>query len=167
MIRPCTDSDIPAIFEIVNDAAQAYKGVIPADRWHEPYMPLDELQREIADGVEFWGYEEQRRAAGRDGHPGQGRRVPDPPCLRSPRSATGRHRHAIAQASRVGHEEADPDRHLGRRRVGGRFLPAQRLPAPAGGGEEPPVADLLADSPAAGRDLGGAGRRQMGGRDSP
>ena len=58
MIRPCTDSDIPAIFEIVNDAAQAYKGVIPADRWHDPYMPLDELQHEIADGVEFWGYEE-------------------------------------------------------------------------------------------------------------
>jgi len=58
MIRPCTDTDIPAIFEIVNDAAQAYKGVIPEDRWHDPYMPLEELQHEIAAGVEFWGCED-------------------------------------------------------------------------------------------------------------
>jgi len=57
MIRRCTENDIPAMFAIVNDAAQAYKGVIPADRWHEPYMPMDELRQEIADGVEFWGYE--------------------------------------------------------------------------------------------------------------
>jgi GNAT superfamily N-acetyltransferase len=57
MIRRCTEADVAALFEIINDAAQAYKGVIPADRWHEPYMPRDELQREIADGVEFWGEE--------------------------------------------------------------------------------------------------------------
>jgi len=57
MIRRCTDADILELFEIINDAAQAYRGVIPADRWHEPYMPLEELQREIADGVEFWGEE--------------------------------------------------------------------------------------------------------------
>ena len=57
MIRRCTEADTPAVQEIINDAAQAYKGVIPADRWHEPYMPLDALQREIADGVEFWGEE--------------------------------------------------------------------------------------------------------------
>jgi N-acetylglutamate synthase-like GNAT family acetyltransferase len=64
MIRKCTDSDIPAIFEIVNDAAQAYKGVIPADRWHDPYMPPNELQSEIADGVEFWGCEESGNLLG-------------------------------------------------------------------------------------------------------
>jgi len=57
MIRPCGEADMPALYEIINDAAQAYKGVIPADRWHEPYMPRDELEREIADGVEFWGEE--------------------------------------------------------------------------------------------------------------
>jgi len=57
MIRRCTDADTPAVQEIINDAAQAYKGVIPVDRWHEPYMALDALQREIADGVEFWGDE--------------------------------------------------------------------------------------------------------------
>ena len=43
---------------IVNDAAQAYRGVIPADRWREPYMPADELEKEIADGVVFWVAEE-------------------------------------------------------------------------------------------------------------
>jgi N-acetylglutamate synthase-like GNAT family acetyltransferase len=64
MIRPCTASDVPDIFTIVNDAAQAYQGVIPADRWHEPYMPLEELQDEIAAGVKFWGYEEDRRLVG-------------------------------------------------------------------------------------------------------
>ncbi|MFL5293894.1 MAG: GNAT family N-acetyltransferase [Myxococcales bacterium] len=57
MIRPCSAADLPTIFAIVNDAAEAYRGVIPADRWHEPYMPLDELGREIRDGVAFWGYE--------------------------------------------------------------------------------------------------------------
>jgi N-acetylglutamate synthase-like GNAT family acetyltransferase len=64
MIRPCTNSDIPEIFAIVNDAAQAYKGVIPPDRWHEPYMPLAELQAEIAAGVTFWGCEDGGRLIG-------------------------------------------------------------------------------------------------------
>src|SRR5215468_6663614 len=56
-IRRCSDADLTGIFEIVNAAAGAYRGVIPADRWHEPYMPLDELDREIASGVVFWGHE--------------------------------------------------------------------------------------------------------------
>ena len=45
------------MYTIVNDAAQAYRGVIPEDRWKEPYMPAEELAHEIADGVVFWGYE--------------------------------------------------------------------------------------------------------------
>lgn len=44
-----------AICDVINDAAEAYRGVIPADRWHEPYMALQELRAEIAAGVEFWG----------------------------------------------------------------------------------------------------------------
>ena len=55
MIRECKESDFNRIFEIINDAAQAYKGVIPADRWHEPYMPFEELMKEIENGVVFWG----------------------------------------------------------------------------------------------------------------
>ena len=58
MIRPCDASDFSAIHEIVNDAAQAYRGVIPEDRWHEPYMSEDELRRETEAGVTFWGWEE-------------------------------------------------------------------------------------------------------------
>ncbi len=59
MIRRCDEGDVPSIYEIVNDAAGAYKGVIPADRWHEPYMPMDELLGQIAEGVVFHGYEEE------------------------------------------------------------------------------------------------------------
>ena len=58
MLRRAASSDTPAIFSIVNAAAQAYRGVIPADRWHEPYMPREELDGEIAKGVEFWVAEE-------------------------------------------------------------------------------------------------------------
>ena len=57
-IRPCRDDERDAIGAIVNAAAEAYRGVIPADRWHEPYMPRGELDEEIARGVAFWGYEQ-------------------------------------------------------------------------------------------------------------
>jgi N-acetylglutamate synthase-like GNAT family acetyltransferase len=52
-IRPVHERDRAAILAIVNDAARAYRGVIPADRWHEPYMDAAELDREVADGVAF------------------------------------------------------------------------------------------------------------------
>jgi len=58
MIRRCQDSDFDTIYATVNDAATAYKGVIPADRWHEPYMPKSELRAAIDSGVEFWGFEQ-------------------------------------------------------------------------------------------------------------
>jgi GNAT superfamily N-acetyltransferase len=56
-IRPCRDDECAAILAIVNAAAEAYRGVIPSDRWHEPYMDSRELDGEISDGVAFWGYE--------------------------------------------------------------------------------------------------------------
>lgn len=58
MIRPCHPSDFEQLYAIINDAAQAYNGVIPADCWHDPYMIRAELQRELAAGVQFWGYEQ-------------------------------------------------------------------------------------------------------------
>ncbi|MGE5800516.1 MAG: GNAT family N-acetyltransferase, partial [Syntrophaceae bacterium] len=64
MIRPCSAVDVPVIFEIINDAAGAYRGVIPADCRAEPYMSWEELRREIEDGVQFWGVEEQGRLVG-------------------------------------------------------------------------------------------------------
>ena len=56
-IRLCRAAERDDIYRIVNEAAQAYRESIPPDRWHEPYMPMEELEREIADGVAFWGYE--------------------------------------------------------------------------------------------------------------
>jgi GNAT superfamily N-acetyltransferase len=64
MIRKCDDTDFETIYEIVNDGAQAYKGVIPADRLKEPYMGRDALRHEIDAGVEFWGYEEAGEVLG-------------------------------------------------------------------------------------------------------
>lgn len=58
-LRLCKETDLEAICSIINDGAQAYRGAIPADCLHDPYMPLEELQAEIADGVQFWGYEDQ------------------------------------------------------------------------------------------------------------
>ena len=64
VIRRCDDGDFDPIWAVINDGAQAYKGIIPADRWTEPYMSREKLRDEIADGVEFWGYEEDGTLAG-------------------------------------------------------------------------------------------------------
>jgi GNAT superfamily N-acetyltransferase len=58
MIRRCVASDFPVIESIVNEAAQAYRGAIPSDCWHEPYMTASALAAEIAACVEFWGWED-------------------------------------------------------------------------------------------------------------
>jgi len=63
-VREVRPDERAALLAIVNDAAQAYRGVIPADRWHEPYMPLEELDAEIAAGVVFWGAEDDGRLLG-------------------------------------------------------------------------------------------------------
>ena len=64
LIRESTIADFEAILAIINDAAQAYRGIIPHDRWHDPYMPADALAREIADGVTFWVVEVEGRLLG-------------------------------------------------------------------------------------------------------
>jgi GNAT superfamily N-acetyltransferase len=56
-MRLCRDDERPAIVAIINAAAEAYRGVIPDDRWHDPYMPLEALLGDIEAGVTFWGYE--------------------------------------------------------------------------------------------------------------
>lgn len=55
MICKLSGSDFEAILNVVYEAAQAYRGIIPADRWKEPYMPAEELREEITEGVEFYG----------------------------------------------------------------------------------------------------------------
>src|SRR5262249_34998755 len=64
MIRKGTDEDFNAIFTIINDAAIAYKGVIPPDRWHEPYMTKEELKAQIEDGVQFSCYVDNHEILG-------------------------------------------------------------------------------------------------------
>ena len=64
MIRECVEHDFELISEIINDAAQAYRGIIPPDRWHEPYMLRPELREETSAGVAFLGYEKDGELAG-------------------------------------------------------------------------------------------------------
>jgi len=63
VIRPCDERDLGAIYAIVNEAARAYDGVIPTDRYHQPYMPLAELRREAAR-MTFFGWEEDGQLTG-------------------------------------------------------------------------------------------------------
>lgn len=64
MILKCEDEDFNEIYSIINDAAIAYKGIIPEDRWHEPYMSIEELKRQINEGVQFWKYVDDKEILG-------------------------------------------------------------------------------------------------------
>ena len=64
MIRRLLERDLNSMLEVVNDAAQVYKGVIPDDRWKEPYMSAKELREEIDSGVDFFGLQEEGRIIG-------------------------------------------------------------------------------------------------------
>jgi len=64
MIRKATAEDFEEIFNIINDAAIAYKDVIPSDQWHEPYMTREELQSQIEEGVRFSCYMENNEIVG-------------------------------------------------------------------------------------------------------
>lgn len=64
MIRKCLESELETIYEIINDSAMAYKDRIPADRWKEPYMPMDELKEQIRDGVVFYCFEDEGHLLG-------------------------------------------------------------------------------------------------------
>ena len=94
MIRRCDESDLPVLFAIINDAASAYKGVIPADRWHEPYMPMGQLTAELRDGVRFWGYEEAGALVGVMGIQERG----DVDLIRHAYVATARRKAGIGRA---------------------------------------------------------------------
>lgn len=63
-VRVCSSSETGEVLAIINAAAEAYRGVIPADRWHEPYMSADELAAELADGVTFSGWQVKDRLVG-------------------------------------------------------------------------------------------------------
>ena len=64
MIREATEKDFDEIYNVINDAAIAYKGIIPADRWHEPYMTKEELKTQIEEGVRFSCYVDDNKIIG-------------------------------------------------------------------------------------------------------
>ena len=64
MIRKLLRTDFDAMLSVINDGAQAYKGIIPADRWKDPYMSADELEEELKAGVTFFGWEENETLVG-------------------------------------------------------------------------------------------------------
>jgi GNAT superfamily N-acetyltransferase len=64
MIEQCTATDFTVIYEIINDGAQAYRGNIPEDRWHDPYMTEAELQEQLNEGVQFWKHIEDGMITG-------------------------------------------------------------------------------------------------------
>jgi N-acetylglutamate synthase-like GNAT family acetyltransferase len=64
MITKCNENDFNEIYEIINDASIAYKGIIPVDRWHEPYMPKEELEKQIGEAVEFWKFMKDEKTLG-------------------------------------------------------------------------------------------------------
>jgi GNAT superfamily N-acetyltransferase len=93
-IAPCSDADLPQIFEIINESARAYKGVIPEDRWHEPYMPMAELEGEIAKGIRFFGARMDGKLMGVMGT----QDVKDVTLIRHAYVRTASRRHGIGQA---------------------------------------------------------------------
>jgi GNAT superfamily N-acetyltransferase len=64
MIRSCRESELEQALAVINDAAEAYHGVIPEDCWHEPYLDPKELEREVRAGVEFSCFLEEGRMEG-------------------------------------------------------------------------------------------------------
>lgn len=64
MIRPVHPFEFDDVLNIINEAAEAYKGIIPQDRWKDPYMPPEELKKEIKSGVKFFGYEQEQKLIG-------------------------------------------------------------------------------------------------------
>ncbi len=64
MICKLSSAEFDSILNVVNNAAQAYRGVIPEDRWKEPYMSTEELREEMENGVQFYGWTENNVLAG-------------------------------------------------------------------------------------------------------
>jgi len=93
VIRLCRDGDLPRVYDIINDAATAYKAAIPGDCWHEPYMPVEELRLEAA-AMSFYGLEEGSRLVGVVGY----QPVRDVSLVRHLYVETGRQRCGVGSA---------------------------------------------------------------------
>ena len=127
MIRRCDPRDFESIWAIINDGAQAYKGIIPADRWTDPTCPAKKLQHEIDDGVIFWGYEDAGTLVAVMGI----QQVQDVTLIRHAYVRTTSQKQGIG-ALLLSHlrehgQQSRLDRHLGRCSLGDPFLRTIRL----------------------------------------
>lgn len=107
MIAQCEPADFENIHEIINDAASAYRGVIAADCWKQPYLSREELRREIDGGVVFWGFREAGRLVGVMGL----QHVRDVVLIRHAYTRTTRQRRGIG-AALLAHLRGQTDRPL-------------------------------------------------------
>ncbi len=157
MIRECTTDDAERICFVVNEAAEAYRGVIPDDCWHEPYMPLEELRREMA-GMTFFGWDGGDGLVGVMGYQplGEVTLVRHAYVLSTRQGEGDRRKAARAPAGDVDSEAACRDVAGGD--VGGALLRAARVPSTGRRGEPGAAASLLGDIGAAAGDVAGAGR---------
>ena len=64
MINEYTKKDISKILHVINDASIIYKGIIPDNCWHEPYMSEQELIDEFGYGVLIFGYHYNNKLIG-------------------------------------------------------------------------------------------------------
>lgn len=127
MIRHCDDADFELIWAIINDGAQAYKGIIPRDRWTDPYMSREKLRSEIADGVAFWGYDDRSQLVGVMGI----QQVQEVTLIRHAYVRSGNQKRGIG-AQLLSHllepfHQASADRNLGGRILGDPFLRESRF----------------------------------------
>lgn len=90
MIRKCQPQDIEDIYTVINDAAEAYRGVIPPDCYYEPYMPIDELSREMQQ-MSFFGWQDEDQLVGVMGF----QQVKDVTLIRHAYVATSRQKQGI------------------------------------------------------------------------
>jgi len=96
-IHPCTEADLPRIFRIINDAATAYRGAIPDDCYHEPYMPLEELIAESRE-MTFFGWEKSGELTGVMGYQPVMRPPPAVTLIRHAYVLTDRQRQGVGSA---------------------------------------------------------------------
>ena len=142
-IRLCRADEGAAILSIINAAAEVYRDVIPTDQWHEPYMPRDELDREIAAGVTFWGFENNGVLTGVMGL----QSMRDVDLIRHAYVLPAQQRHGIGgktpPSSSADEHTADAGRHLGRGGMGDPLLRAPQLPVGFAHSQDRAPQDLL------------------------
>ena len=161
MIRPLETRETGIILDIINAAARAYHGVIPADCWHEPYMSLAELERELKAGVNFRGEEAGGRVVGVMGRQDLGAVTlirhayvhPDRQRSRGGGASSGQSPRRGCGAGVGGHLDCSP--------LGGTLLRKKRLHPDLPPGNGTPAPDLLDHLRPADRDFGGVGKRSI------